>query len=92
MLKVLGARRSFIAAAFIFEFALLGLLTAIIAAGLGTFASWLVMTMAMDTGWIFLPGRVGLTIVGAVFITLFLGLIGTWNTLGAKPAQHLRGE
>ncbi len=92
VLKVLGARRGFIARAFVMEFALLGLLTAVIAAGLGTLAAWLVMTEAMETDWIFLPGRVALTVVGAVALTLGLGILGTWTTLGARPAEHLRNE
>jgi putative ABC transport system permease protein len=92
VLKVLGARRGFIARAFIMEFALLGLLTALIAAALGTFAAWLIMTQAMGTDWIFLPGRVAATILGAVGLTLGLGMFGTWSALGARPAEHLRSE
>lgn len=92
VLKVLGARRGFIARTFVMEFALLGLLTAVIAAGLGTLAAWLVMTEAMETDWIFLPGRVALTVLGAVALTLGLGILGTWTTLGARPAEHLRNE
>jgi putative ABC transport system permease protein len=92
VLKVLGARRGFIAFACLLEFALLGLLTALIAAALGSFASYLILTLAMDSTWIFLPGRVGATIVGAVILTLFLGVLGTWTTLGARPARHLRSE
>lgn len=92
VLKVLGARRGFIARAFVMEFALLGLLTAVIASGLGSLAAWLVMTQAMETDWVFLPGRVALTILGAVALTLGLGILGTWTTLGARPAEHLRNE
>lgn len=92
VLKVLGARRGFIARAFIMEFALLGLLTGLIAAALGTLAAWAVMTQAMESDWIFLPGRVALTILGGTAATLALGIIGTWSTLGARPARHLRNE
>lgn len=92
VLKVLGAKRGFIARAFLIEFALLGFITALIAAALGTFAAFLILTQAMGTEFIFLPTRVGLTVIGAVLITLLLGAIGTWSTLSARPAQHLRSE
>jgi putative ABC transport system permease protein len=92
VLKVLGARRRAIAAAFLFEHGLLGALTAIVAAGLGTLAAYALVTGPMRSDWTFLPAPVLTTLVLAVLVTLALGFAGTWRALGAKPARYLRSE
>ena len=46
VLKVLGATRRTIAAAFLVEYGLMGLVGAVIAAGLGTLIAWLLVTAA----------------------------------------------
>jgi putative ABC transport system permease protein len=92
VLKVLGARRRTIAAAFLFEHGLLGALTAIVAAGLGTLAAYTLVTGPMRSDWTFLPAPVLTTLAVAVLVTLALGFAGTWRVLGAKPARYLRSE
>jgi predicted lysophospholipase L1 biosynthesis ABC-type transport system permease subunit len=37
-----------------------------------------------------LPGRLGLTVLGSVGLTVVLGLAGTWAALGRKAAPVLR--
>jgi len=44
------------------------------------------------TEWVFLPGVVTLTAGICLAVTLAMGLIGTWRTLGDKAAPHLRNE
>lgn len=90
ILKTLGATRSWIARVYVAEFALLGALTALVAAGLGTLAAWGVVIFAMETDWVFLPLRLGLTVVVATVVSVVLGLLGTWTTLSAKVAPVLR--
>lgn len=90
VLKTLGATRGWITRVYILEFALLGVLTAIIAALIGTLASYLVVAFAMETDWAFLPGRLAVTIIVAAGVSVILGLIGTWTTLSAKVAPVLR--
>jgi putative ABC transport system permease protein len=92
MLKVLGATRGALAAAFLIEHGLVGLLTALVAAGLGTLAAYGLVTGPLDSEWVFLP--VPLLAIGgiAVLLTLVLGFAGTWRALGAKPAAYLRSE
>ncbi len=90
VLKVLGATKGWVIKVYIFEFAALGLMTASIAAILGTFSAYLVVTQAMGSQWIFLPGRLFLTIAVATVVTVGLGLLGTWRVLGAKAAPVLR--
>ena len=92
VLKVLGARRRTIAAAFLVEHGLLGSATAAVATGVGTLAAYALITGPMHSDWSFLPGPVLTTLALAVLVTLALGFAGTWRALGAKPARYLRNE
>ena len=92
VLKVLGATRGAIATAFLIEYGLLGGLTALVAAAVGTFAAWGLVTGAMHSEWVFLPGPLVATAAVAVLLTLVLGFAGAWRALGAKPAPWLRNE
>jgi putative ABC transport system permease protein len=92
VLKVLGATSGAIAAAFLIEHLLLGLATALVAAGVGTLAAWGLVTGPLKTDWAFLPGPLLLTAAGAVVLTLLCGFAGTWRALAAKPARYLRSE
>ena len=92
VLKVLGATRRNILRAYLTEFGLLGAATAIIAAVLGTVASWLVLTKIMDFTWTLLPGETAITVVGATVVTMLLGFAGIWRALGQKAAPLLRNE
>jgi len=92
VLKVLGATRGKVLKAYIWEYALLGVGTATVAAAVGSIAAWLVVTQVMQAPWAFLPVTLGLTITGAAVITVGLGLLGTWNALSAKAAPVLRSQ
>ncbi len=92
VLKVLGARRREVLAVYLLEFALLGLGTALVAALVGGVAAYLIVTMAMEGEWYFLPGTIFGTVFSATLVTIALGLMGTWQSLREKPAQVLRNE
>ena len=92
VLKVLGATRRRILTAYLYEYALLGFGTAVIASAAGGFVAWLVITQVMDARWTFLPGTLIGTVVGASILTIVLGLAGTWQALSAKAAPVLRAE
>lgn len=92
VLKVLGATRSTVLRAFLLEYGLLGLITAIIAAVLGTLVAWLVVTEVMDFAFIFIPSAVLTTTLLCTGITLTLGFIGTWRALGQPAAPLLRND
>ena len=92
VLKVLGAQRRQIVAAYLLEYLILGLVAAVIAAGVGSAAAWAIVTQVMQAGWIWLPGTLVSTLAVAVAITLALGLWGTWRALAVKPAPLLRNE
>jgi putative ABC transport system permease protein len=92
VLKVLGATRRTIAVAFLVEHGLLGLVTAVVAAGLGTLAAYVLVTGPMRSEWVFLPAPLAAILGLAIVLTLGLGFAGTWHALGARPAAYLRNE
>jgi putative ABC transport system permease protein len=92
VLKVLGATRADVAGTFLIEHGLLGLVTAAIAAALGTLVAYLFLTGLTETEFVFLPWVVAGTAVLSILITLLIGFAGTWRALGAKAAPLLRNE
>ena len=92
VLKVLGATRRTIAAAFLIEYGLMGLVGGVIAAGLGTLVAWLLVTGPLDADWRFAPAPLALLLGAAVAMTMALGFAGTWRALGAPAAPQLRHE
>jgi putative ABC transport system permease protein len=90
ILKVLGATRRNVLGAYLIEYALLGLAAALVAALIGALASWVLVAGLMNATWWWLPGRLGLTVLGSVGLTVVLGLAGTWAALGRKAAPVLR--
>jgi putative ABC transport system permease protein len=92
VLKVLGATRRTIAAAFLVEYGLMGLVAAAIAAALGTLIAYLLVTGPLDADWSFAPAPLALVLAAAVGLTMALGFAGTWRVLGAEAAPQLRHE
>ncbi|MBI3440539.1 MAG: FtsX-like permease family protein [Proteobacteria bacterium] len=92
ILKVLGATRKRILMTFLFEYALLGVLTAAIAGGLGTIAAYGIQIHVMDLAWKFdwIP-LIEITIL-CLALTLIAGFVGTWRALLQKPASYLRNQ
>jgi putative ABC transport system permease protein len=92
ILKVLGATRWRVIAAHLFEYGLLGLITATIAAAIGTSAAWVLLAKVMGAGFVFSTSAVFGTVAACLFVTIGFGLIGTWRALGLKVAPMLRNE
>jgi len=90
ILKVLGATRRNMLSAFLIEYGLIGLLTALIAVGVGTLASWAVVVLVMRTPWTFLPAPAIETALLSLAATLVFGFAGTFQALGRKAAPYLR--
>jgi putative ABC transport system permease protein len=90
VLKVVGAARREVIAAYLFEHAILGLGTAVIAAGLGSVAAWAVTTQIMRIPWTWLPEVVAATAAGAAIVAILLGLAGIWQALRHKAAPYMR--
>ncbi|MDA8252287.1 MAG: FtsX-like permease family protein [Rhodospirillales bacterium] len=92
ILKSLGASRAQIRAAWLTEFGLIGLAAGVLAALVGTLASWGVMRFVAHGPWVFLPGRLLLTVAGSLALMLAIGYAGTAAALRAKAAPLLRNE
>lgn len=90
VLKVLGATRRDVLGAFLLEYGLLGVATALVASVLGTIAAYGVVVGLMKAPWVFLPGTVVGTVLLSAAITILIGLVGTWRALGQKAAPLLR--
>ncbi len=92
LFKVLGTKRRRIAEIYAAEYGLLGLITAAIAAVLGTLVSFGVVTWLMRLDWSLYANVVGVTVAACTLLTLVLGFAGTWRQLGQKAATYLRNE
>ncbi len=92
VLKVLGATRGRVLATYFLEYALLGLITALLAAGVGTAAAYAVVVQVMGMPWYWLPNGVAMTTLICLFVTIGAGMLGTWLALSQKPAPLLRNE
>jgi len=92
VLKTLGATRRQIRGAWLVEFGIVGATAGIIAALVGTLASWGVVHFLMRADWVFLPGVLAATLLGCVALMLGFGYAGTASALRARAAPFLRNE
>ena len=92
VLKTIGATRGRLMRSNIFEYAVLGAVTAVFAAAAGTVSAFIVVRFAMNLDWEFAPWAVVWTVIGATILTVLLGLAGTWRVLGEKAAPVLRSR
>src|SRR5947208_9484758 len=92
VMRVLGATRARIAGIFAWEFAALGLATALAALAVGTLGAWLVVSRLMHLDWTFLPTVAVAVALGAMALTLAFGLAGTLAALRQRPLALLRNE
>jgi len=90
VLKMLGATRWRLLAAYALEYLLIGLATAIVGVAAGSIAASLVMTEVMNLSFTFLPVPALAATLCAAALTIAFGLIGTFSALGQKPAPVLR--
>ena len=90
VLKVLGASRARLLAAYGLEYGALGLVTALFGLIAGSLAGYAIVTRVMRLDFVLdLSGA--LVAAGlAVMLAVALGLAGTWRILGQKPAPYLR--
>jgi putative ABC transport system permease protein len=90
ILKTLGATRAWLIGAYSIEYLLLGAATALFGVLSGSLAGWLIVTELMHLPFAWLPAPALLAALGALAVTVALGLIGTFRALGEKPASVLR--
>jgi putative ABC transport system permease protein len=92
VLKTIGGTAAQIRAAWLVEFALIGVVAGGLAALAGAAASWGVVHFVMRAEWVLLPGTLALTVLGCAVLTLASGQVGTALALRAKAAPLLRNE
>ncbi|KKB09654.1 ABC transporter permease [Devosia chinhatensis] len=92
VMKVLGARRSYVISAFLIEYALLGAIAALIAGGLALAGSWAAATFLLDIGFSPAPLQLVLLAIAIVVVTTATGAATTWSAMSTRPADRLREE
>ncbi len=92
ILKTLGGTRGQIRGAWLVEFGALGLAAGVIAAIVGSAASFGVMHFLMDASFDLLPATLATTIAACIALMLVFGWLGTASALRAKAAPYLRNE
>jgi len=90
VLKTLGATRRTLISAFVIEYTILGLATALFALLAGGLASWFVVNGIMGFKFTLMPEVAMITVLAALVFTVGFGLVGTWRVLGQKAAPVLR--
>ncbi|MGI8525017.1 MAG: ABC transporter permease, partial [Pseudolabrys sp.] len=90
ILKTLGATRRRLIGAYLIEYVLLGGATAMFGVLSGSLAAWLITADLMNLSFRWLPLPAIFATLGAVALTVTLGLFGTFGALGQKPAPVLR--
>jgi len=90
VLKTLGATRLRLIGAYGLEYLLLGSATAVFGVLSGSLAGWLIVSELMHLRFTWLPLPALAAALGALAVTVALGLIGTFAALGQKPAAVLR--
>jgi putative ABC transport system permease protein len=90
VMKVLGATRGKLLTAFLWEFGLIGLATALFGVAAGSLAALGVVRFVMKLDFTWLWPQALEAAFGALVIAIVLGLAGTYRILGQKPAQYLR--
>jgi putative ABC transport system permease protein len=92
VMKVLGATRGDVIRAYLIEYGVLGLVSAVLAVGLGVAGAWVFVTQMLEIEFVLNPGLIGVVVVAAVALTIAIGTLTTWSALSVRPAQQLRAE
>ncbi len=92
VMKVLGATRGDVVRAYLVEYGLLGLLAAVLAAGLGLAGTWAFVEFVLEIGFWVDPTLIVWVVLGTVALTIAVGTLTTWSALSTRPARFLREE
>jgi putative ABC transport system permease protein len=90
ILKTLGATRARLLGAYVLEYLLIGLATAVFGMIAGSVAAYLIVTRLMTLSFVWQVGSAAGVVVAALIVTVGLGLVGTLLALNQKPASVLR--
>ena len=90
ILRSLGATAAQLRAAWLTEFAVLGVVAGLAAAAIGAALSWLVLHFVLRADWTLLGRTLSATLLGAILLMLLAGLGATRQALRASPAELRR--
>jgi putative ABC transport system permease protein len=90
ILKTLGATRARLLGAYVLEYLMIGLATAVFGVIAGSVAAWLIVTRLMTLSFVWQAGSATAVVIAALIVTVGLGLVGTLVALNQKPAPVLR--
>lgn len=91
-LKVLGASRAQVLAAYVIEYGLVGLIAGAAGVGLGYAAAWPIVVRVFEAHWSVDWGGVALLLAGASAVAGAGGLVAAFQALSRRPAPALRAE
>jgi putative ABC transport system permease protein len=91
-LKVLGASRGQILAAYVLEYGAVGLIAGAAGVALGYAAAWPVVVKVFETDWSVDWGGVLALLAGAAAVTGAGGLLAAFQALSKRPAPALRSD
>ena len=92
MMKVLGMTRWQITTIYVREFALIALITSLIASIIGTASAYGIMQLLVFSHFSPAPWVLLATILGSLTIAIVLGLTATRRALAVKPLSLLRND
>lgn len=92
VMKVLGATRGDVIRAYLVEYGLLGLLSAILAALLGLAGTWAFVEFVLEINFWADPLLILWVALGTIALAIIVGMATTWSALSARPARFLREE
>ncbi len=90
VLKTYGATRRQLLTAFIIEYGLLGLVSAIFGIIVGSIGAWYLAGFILELPWVFSLPLAMTTAVLAMVLTIGAGLVTTARALSVKPSGYLR--
>lgn len=92
LLKTLGMTRRTVLGTFAVEYALIGLVAAVIGAAGGTLLSWGVLRRGFDLTWSFQPVPFTVAIAGAVLLAVAAGVAASVRAIERRPIEVLRDQ
>lgn len=92
VMKVLGARRAHVIAAFMLEYALLGAIAALIAGAIALTGAWAAANFLLDIDFAVQPGQLALLTIMVIAVTTLTGAATTWSAMSTRPADRLRED
>jgi putative ABC transport system permease protein len=90
LLKTLGMTRRTVLGTFAVEYALIGLVAALIGAVGGTLLAWGVLRRGFDLSWSFQPAPFTIAVLGAVLLAVAAGVAASVRAIERRPIEVLR--